>query len=50
MSRGIERARDPREAALERHLTPQTLPDDFAEFWRDTLAEAGPPHPDAMPG
>ncbi|WP_307793709.1 acetylxylan esterase [Microbacterium stercoris] len=40
MSHGAQHARDPREAALERHVTPQTLPDDFAEFWRDTLAEA----------
>ncbi|WP_423463853.1 acetylxylan esterase [Promicromonospora sp. MS192] len=31
---------DPREAALHAYRSTQDLPDDFAAFWRDTLAEA----------
>lgn len=31
---------DPREAALRSYRSTQELPDDFAEFWRATLAEA----------
>ncbi|MFD7026242.1 acetylxylan esterase [Promicromonospora sukumoe] len=31
---------DPREVALRAYRSTQELPDDFADFWRDTLAEA----------
>jgi cephalosporin-C deacetylase len=42
---------DPREAALRAYRSTQDLPDDFADFWRDTLAGArrfGTP-PSAVP-